>query len=86
MKAAVWRSELEAVPWLPICVATFWLRAISPISRASAIDFVSGFWQKQALPRFIAVTAAMTWVWSGVLTVTASISFRISSSILRKSE
>ena len=38
---------------------------------------------KQCLPIRMAMTLAGAWVWSGVLTVTASILSPISSSILR---
>ena len=85
MKAAARRSESEAVPWLPICVASFFDLASSPNMRASEIARVNGFWQKQCLPIPIAIAAAVTCTWSGVLTVTASHSFPISSSIVRKS-
>ena len=60
-------------------------RPDSPNARASEIAWVSGFCVKQALPIFIAIAAAGAWLWSGVLTVTASISLPTSSNILRKS-
>ena len=44
---------------------------------------VSGFWQKQCLPIFMAITEMTAWLWSGVLTVTASMLLSNSSSILR---
>ena len=77
------RRPAWAVPWLPICVATFFFFASSRIMRASWTDHVNGFWVKQCLPRLIAKVEAGACVWSGVLTVTASISVPISSSIWR---
>ena len=77
------RKPFSAVPWLPIWVQSFFSAASVRISRASSTDQVSGFWQKQCLPMRIAITLAGAWVWSGVLTVTASILSPISSSILR---
>ena len=71
------------MPWLPIWVQSFFSAARVRISRASSTDQVSGFWQKQCLPIRMAITLAGAWVWSGVLTVTASILLPISSSILR---
>ena len=44
-----------------------------------------GFWQKQWQPIRIPIRPATAWVWSGVLTVKASILLPISSNILRKS-
>jgi hypothetical protein len=81
--AAASRSDEAAVPWFPICVASFFSRAISPMRRASCNVWVIGFWQKQCLPSFIAITPAGACVWSGVLTVTASMVMPVSSSILR---
>ena len=77
------RKPFSAVPWLPIWVTSFFSAARVRISRASSIDQVSGFWVKQCLPIRIAITLAGAWVWSGVLTVTASILSPSSSSILR---
>ena len=51
--------------------------------RASLTVWTSGFWQKQCLPSFIARMAATPWLWSGVDTVTASISLSISVRSLR---
>ena len=83
--AAALRIGSKAVPWLPICVATPFSRAISPSRRASQIVCVSGFWQWTCLPIRIAFAAITAWLWSGVLTVTASMLSPILSSILRKS-
>ncbi len=57
---------------MPICVATLCLRAASVMARASQMLCVSGFWQKACFPRMIAPMVAGKWLWSGVLTVTAS--------------
>ena len=46
---------------------------------------MSGFSQKTCLPARIAAAQATAWLWSGVATVTASISLSISPSITRKS-
>ena len=53
---------LLAVPWLPICVASFFSAAISAIWRASETECVSGFWQKQCRPSFMALIEAGAWV------------------------
>ena len=37
------RMPSPECPWLPICVATPYLRAVSVSSRASATEWVSGF-------------------------------------------
>ena len=84
-RAAALRRLPLAVPWLPICVLTFFSRAISPSRRASEMVRVSGFWQKQCLPIRIAIAATAACVWSGVLTVTASIDLPSLSSRTRKS-
>ncbi len=71
------------MPWLPIWVQSFFSAASVRMSRASSIDQVSGFWQKQCLPIRMAMMLAGACVWSGVLTVTASILSWSSSSIFR---
>ena len=81
MTSTPWRRPLDDVPWLPICVATLYSFAALRTSRASKTVFVSGFWTKACLPSLIAIIAAGAWLWSGVDTVTASMSLR--SSILR---
>ena len=58
MIAAALRSESSAVPWLPIWVAALVSRATSAMSRASETECVSGFWQKQAFPIFMAMIDA----------------------------
>ena len=55
------RKPFSAVPWLPIWVQSFFSAASVRISRASSIDQVSGFWQKQCLPIRMAITLAGAW-------------------------
>ena len=57
--------------------------AVSDIARTSDTVRASGFSQYTWRPLRIAMTAQTAWVWSGVATTTASMSF--CSSIFRKS-
>ena len=79
------RGPSLAWPWMPICVATFFSRAIAARRLASQTLCVMGFCTKACLPCIMAHIAPEKCMWSHVLTVTASISLSISSSILRRS-
>ena len=84
MYSHVRRAPSEAWPWLPICVATLACLAALATSNASCTLWVKGFWQKTCLPILRAFIVTTAWLWSGVATMTASMSFCVSS-ILRKS-
>ena len=71
--------------WTPSCVASLFLRARSVIWRTSQTLCAMGFSQNRCLPRCRAHIDGWKCVWSGVATVTASISFSILSNITRKS-
>jgi CheY-like chemotaxis protein len=54
-------------------------------TRHSRMLWASGFWQKTCLPILRANMVAMAWLWSGMVTVTASMEESISVSMVRKS-
>ena len=67
-------------PWLPICVTTLCLRAASVMQARFARR--SAPWasaRRRACPARMAAMAMTAWVWSGVATMTASMSFCLSS-------
>jgi hypothetical protein len=69
---------------LPIWVTTLYFRPASVSARASEMVRVSGFCTYTCLPSCMAAIAITAWVWSGVATITPSMSFCFSS-ITRKS-
>jgi hypothetical protein len=69
--------------WVPIWVTSFLSFAACRISRTSSTEWASGFSQYRCLPRPIAISDAWAWVWSGVLTTTASTLLATASNILR---
>ncbi len=61
-------------------VAIFPERAASMTALASSRRFARGLWTITFMPFFRAASAIVAWVWSGVITLTAVMSFSLSSS------